>query len=99
MRLHWSISDMPEFTGLSDSERRHVWRVAWWRAHSRWQTWAGLAGIALFAYVGSVLGSAIGHERAGGAIGAAVGGLIYAQVAIEVARSFVRDVVERQRRQ
>jgi hypothetical protein len=98
VRLHWSYTDMPELTELSASEREHILAGAWWRAHYRWPTWAGLACIALVAYVGSVLGSAIGHDRAGGAIGAAVGGLIYAQVVIEVSRSVVRDAVERQRR-
>jgi hypothetical protein len=99
VRLHWSIADMPEVSGLSASERGHVWRAVWWRAHGRWPTWAGLAGIVLFGYVGGRLGSAMGQERAGEVIGGVVGGLVYFQIALEVGRSFVRDIVERQRRQ
>jgi hypothetical protein len=99
MRLHWSYSDLPELTELSASEREHVLGRAWWRAHGRWPPWAGLVGMTLFVYVGSVLGSTIGHERIGEAIGAVTGGLVYAQIVIEVARSVVRDTVERQRRQ
>jgi hypothetical protein len=99
MRLHWSFTDMPEVSELSASERAHVWRVAWWRAHGRWPTWVGMIGVALFGYVGGIIGSAIGHQRTGEGIGTIVGGLVYVQIALEVARSFVRDIVERQRRQ
>ena len=99
MRLHWSYSDMPELTELSDSERRHVVRWAWFWAHRRWPTWVGLVGIAVAGVAGRALGSAIGHEGAGELLGTIVGALIYVQIVIEVARSVVREAVERRRRQ
>ena len=99
MRLHWSYSDMPELTELSDTERRHVLGRAWLWAHGRWPAWVGLLGIALSGGAGSSLGSAIGHERVGEMIGTIVGALIYAQIVVEVARSVVREAVVRQRGQ
>jgi hypothetical protein len=99
MRLHWSYSNMPELTELSDSERRHVVGRAWFWAHRRWPPWVGLAGVALAGAAGRALGSAIGHEAAGEMIGTIVGALIYVQIVVEVARSVVRDAVERRRRQ
>jgi hypothetical protein len=92
MKIYMSMQSVPELSGVPTSERRHLEKSAWWKAHRHhWQTWLALLGAFLLIYIGMVLGGYSGNEKLGVIVGAGIGKLIYLQVVIHFGRRYLPD--------
>jgi len=94
MQLYWGLKSIPELAGLPSAERGRVWRAAYRQTFRHWQTWAALAGLGLCVAVGGVLGflvdPSIISQSIGNLIGGGLGSLVFGQVAVEMARPYLR---------
>jgi len=88
MQLYWSLKSIPELADLPADERGRLWRAAFWRTFRHWELWVAFIVLNACAYVGSWLGSQVGHPSIGSIVGAALGGYIFGHVVIELARPY-----------
>ena len=95
MQLYSSLKSIPELADLPADERRRLWRAAFWRTLRHWQLWVALLFPVAGSYVGSWLGSQVGHPSIGSMVGAASGGFIFGHVVVELARPYLRAELAR----
>lgn len=93
MEIFWTLKSIPELANLSARDRRTYWRRAYRRTWRHWQTWAGLLACAVFAGLGSLLGTFAIQSVVGAMIGGGVGGFVFGQTTVYIARLHYKNVL------
>ena len=72
MRLYWSLTSIPELSGLSPNEQGRLWRSVRWKMFFHWQIWLAVIGVVLGSVACGELGRSIGHSNIGFHVGSGV---------------------------
>ena len=87
MKLYWNVNSIPEFSKISPSDKKRVWKVCVRQTLKKWQWHLGaLIVLGSLIVIGEHLGDALG-----GAIGAGLGALILNHLTIK----YTRPVIQR----
>lgn len=92
MQIYWTLKSIPELSALPRGERGRAWRRVSIKTYRHWQTWVGLLACGGCAVFGAHFGAELGFRMIGGLVGVAIGGFIFGQLAVGVARRYLRAV-------
>jgi hypothetical protein len=91
MPIYWTIKSIPELANVAPaSERRRLWRIAYFETFGHWQTWMAIAAMGVFCLVGNHAGGQWDLPMLGTVIGGAIGSFVFGQVVSQTARPYLR---------
>jgi hypothetical protein len=96
MPIHWSYKSLPELSGLTDAERKDVWKKATDQAYGQRQTFVAMVIVAvLMPLVADPLGSMLGSYFAGLLVAVGIGCVLSERIVFRITRSHLRKIIAR----
>ena len=96
MPIHWSYKSLPELSGLTDAERKDVWKKATDQAYRQWQTFLTLLAVSVaIPFVADPLGSLLGSYLVGLGIALGVACVVSERIMFRITRSHLRKIIAR----
>ena len=96
MPIHWSYKSLPELSGLSDTERKDLWKKATDQAYGQWQTLLAMVVVAIpIPFVADPLGSMFRSYVVGLVVAVGVGCVLSERIVFQIARSHLRKIIAR----
>jgi hypothetical protein len=96
MPIHWSYKSLPEISGLSDAERKDVWKKATDQAYGQWQTLLAMLIVCVpIPFVADPLGSMFGSYFLGLVVAAGIACVASERIVFQITRSHLRKIIAR----
>ena len=96
MPIHWSYKSLPELSGLSEAERKDVWKKATDQTYGQWQTLLAMVIVSVpILFIADPLGSMFGSYFVGLVVAVGVGCILSERIVFQISRSHLRKIIAR----